>query len=123
MPIEATASESLVVPAEVKPAIEAKQLWIKTIVIQAPIEGMDGSVPWSAIIESNPSDGTKAYYRDSNGNDTTVRVESQSLFADAAKDPTLMKDINDVMKAIIVVAEKVKALRDAEKEAARLAAA
>ena len=117
MPIELNSEQSLIIPKVVIPAISANVAWIETIIIRAPIEGMDGSVPWTAIIESHPSDGVKAYRRDANGNDTVIRVESQSLFEDAAKDPTLMGDINDAMKAIIAVSAKIKALRDAERVA------
>lgn len=121
MPIELNSEQSLIIPEVVIPAVSASVAWIETIIIRAPMEGMDGSVPWSAIIESHPSDGKKVYRRDANGNDTVIRVESSSLFTDAAKDPTLMGDINEAMKAIIAVSAKIKALRDAEKEAERVA--
>lgn len=117
MPIELNSEQSLVIPEVVTPAISANVAWIETVIIRAPIEGLTGEAVWSAIIESYPSDGKKVYRRDLNGNDTTIRVESQSLFDDAIKDPTLMGDINDAMKAIIAVSAKIKALRDAERVA------
>lgn len=114
MPVLLSDSESLTIPETIAPAIQATKAWIESVVIRAPMDGA-----WSAIVESHPTDGAKVYRRDSSGNDTVLRIESQNLQADMAKDPLLVEQVNIAMNAIIAVTSKIKALRNAEAEEAK----
>lgn len=114
MPVNLNESETFTIPETVVPAIQATKAWIETVIIRVPFDGT-----WSAIVESHPTDGTKVYRRDSSGNDTVLRIESQNLQADMAKDPSLVEEVNKAMTAIISVTSKIKALRDAEAEEAK----
>jgi hypothetical protein len=112
MPLKLTEEQTLVVPERVIPPAEASKLWIASVVLNVPKNGK-----WSAVTEGHPVDdsGTVYFVNPVTGKDTTLRLESQDLMADAAKSPTLAAAINQVMSGIITAASEIKALRDAEK--------
>ena len=109
MPIELSPDEELKIPEQIIPAVQANVAWVDTIVIYAPMGGT-----WSAVIESHPTDGKKVYYRDNNGNDTLVRIESKDLQADMEKDPSIAGLVKVAVGAITAITGKIKVLRDSE---------
>jgi hypothetical protein len=114
MPVNLSENEKLVFPEQIIPAREATKLWIGSVVLHVPCNGI-----WSAVTESHPiDDAGKLYYANPlTGKNTTVRIESNNLMADAAKSPALAEAINQVMAGIITATTEIKALRDAERQA------
>lgn len=112
MPIELSKSEQLSIPERLMPAVQADLSWLRLIVLQVP-----KNAPWQAMTEGNPMDSQgNVYYRHpKTGVDTTIRIESFDLKADAAKSQVLADAINQVMAGIIVAATELKKLRDAER--------
>ena len=114
MPLKLTEEQTLVVPERVIPPAEASKLWIASVLLNVPKNGK-----WSAVTEGHPIDdsGTVYFVNPVTGKDTTLRLESQDLMADAAKSPALAAAIDQVMVGMITAAMEIKALRDAEKHA------
>lgn len=114
MPIELSESEKLTIPARQIPSTEATKSWLGLVVLHVPKNGK-----WTAITEGHPVDDAGNVYQRHpvTGEDTTLRIESQDVMADAAKSPALAAAINQVMAGIITAASEIKALRDAEKQA------
>jgi hypothetical protein len=114
MPLLLTEEQTLVVPERIIPPARAEKLWIRTVVLNVPKQGA-----WSAVTEGNPIDdaGNIYFVNPVTGEDTTVRIDSANLMADAAKSPVLAQAINQVMAGIITAASEIKALRDAERAA------
>lgn len=112
MPLQLTEEQTLVVPERVIPQARAEKLWIGSVVLNVPKNGK-----WSAVTEGHPIDdsGTVYFVNPVTGNDTTLRLESQDLMADAANSPVLAAAIDQVMVGMITAATEIKALRDAEK--------
>ena len=112
MPLQLTEEQTLIVPERVIPQARAEKLWIGSVVLNVPKHGK-----WSAVTEGHPIDdsGTVYFVNPVTGKDTTLRLESQDLMADAARSPALAAAINQVMSGIITAASEIKALRDAEK--------
>jgi hypothetical protein len=114
MPLKLTEEQTLVVPERVIPPAEASKLWIASVLLNVPKNGK-----WSAVTEGHPIDdsGTVYFVNPVTGKDTTLRLESQDLMADAAKSPALAAAIDQVMVGMITAAMEIKALRDAENRA------
>lgn len=112
MPIELSKSEQLSIPDRLMPAVQADLSWLRLIVLQVP-----KNAPWQAMTEGNPLDslGNVYYSHPMTGADTTIRIESFDLLADAAKSPALAAAINQVMDGIITATTEIKKLRDAER--------
>jgi hypothetical protein len=116
MPISLNDSEKLSVPQREIAAAEADLSWLHMVVIHVPKEGT-----WSAVTEGYPMDSQGTVYPRNpiTGEDTTIRIESADLLADAQQSPALAAAINQVMAGIITATVEIKALRDAEKAAIR----
>lgn len=114
MPIDLSETEKLTVPERVIPPTQATKSWLGLVVLRVPKTGK-----WTAVTEGHPVDDAGNVYQRHpvTGDDTTLRIESQDLMADAAKSPALAAAINQVMSGIITAASEIKALRDAEKQA------
>jgi hypothetical protein len=114
MPISLGEHEILTVPARQIPETQAHESWLGLVVLHVPKSGK-----WTAVTEGHPIDSSGNIYQRHpvTGADTTLRIESQDLMADAAKSPVLAAAIQQVMSGIITAATEIKALRDAEKRA------
>jgi hypothetical protein len=111
MPIELSEDRVLKIKGVVLPAVVADKQWTHAVVLFAPCGGN-----WTAVVEGLPYDGEKSYARGPNGEDLTIRIESQSLQEDMAKDPTLIPVVNTFIGLLNSITEKIAALREAERK-------
>lgn len=114
MPVKLNDDEKLSVPPREIPATEAAQSWLGLVVLTVPKSG-----PWSAVTEGHPIDAAgNVYYRHPiTGEDTTLRIESPDLMADAQRSSVLAVAINQVMAGIITATTEIKKLREEDARA------
>lgn len=113
MPITLTDSEAIIVPEKVTPSQIASVCWLSRLLFNVPRNGK-----WSAVVEGNPMTATGEVItrHPVTGDDTTIRVETDDLFALCHQSPLLAQAVNAVMENTLVATSEIRRLLLAQQD-------